>query len=340
MKLKAVLLAIMAVLLLQGELFPRVTCRLEGTVQDKDTKEPVGGAVVKLFSTTEPRVERLQVQTDRNGCFIFDDRYIFPGEYFLQCYSKGYVPFLPDYYRRCLSGDDFKASFKVFNIKEGEIKHIRLKLEKGGTLKGVFLKKTQEGTSNFKNLLFDLDKRNFSRDEVAKVTMCKTSLSVLSLFANRPRKKYEDGFFVHITQDGEFTISGLEPGSDYYLIFRPNGYWQTELTGIVVEKGKTNTLHHTIDLTTPSGIHGTIKAEGRVPDSGTVYLYPLDSSKYEFYKFCRSDLDGEGKYSCLGLPPGKYDLELFVDYNKGKVTKKSIVVGIEAGKTKTLDFNF
>ncbi len=338
MKLKAILLAVIAVFILQGELFPRITCRIEGTVEDKDTKEPIAGAVVRMFSTEKPRVVQQEVRTDRNGCFIFKDSYIIPGEYFLQCYKKDYVPFLPDYYRKCLLDDSLKELFKVFTIKEGEIKHIRLKLEKGGTLKGVFLKKTGEGTSNFKNLVFHLEKRGFSQEEISKISACDIHMTALTSSPETAGEGYVDGFFVHITAGGEFTIHGLEPGNDYYFLVKADGYRRKVFSGISIEKGKEETIQPVIDLTDPTGIQGVIQVGGKPPDSGTVYLYPRAENMYQ--KSCKSILDNQGRYSCLCLDPGRYKLKLYVYWNDGELIKKSIILDIEAGKTKILDFNF
>ncbi len=329
----------MALLLLQGELFPRVTCRIEGTVEDMDTKEPIAGAVVRLFSTSEPNDKWLQVQTDRNGCFIFDDRYILPGEYYVQCYSKGYVPFLPDYYQACLSEEKFRELSRVFVIKEGEIKHIRLKLEKGGTLKGVFLKKTKEGTSNFKNLLFLLEKGNFTQDELKGLSFCKKGAPVLSLSADDACEGSKDGLFFQVSSSGEFTIQGLEAGDDYFFVFNPDGYRQTELDGVAVEKGKIKVVDHTIDLTDPTGIQGVIRVGGRIPESGTVYLFPEDMSEYKRFTECKSEMDPEGRYSCLCLDPGLYNMKIYIT-NKGEMAKKRMVVEIEAGITKQLNLDF
>ncbi len=338
MKLKAVLLAVMALLLLQGELFPRVTCRLEGTVEDMDTKEPIAGAVVRMFSTEKPRVVQQEVRTDRNGCFIFKDSYIIPGEYFLQCYKKDYVPFWPKYYRDCFQEDDFKEVFKVFTLREGEIKHLRLKLEKGGTLKGVFLKKTGEGTSSFKNLEFSFEKRDFSQDELSELSLSTIPLIVMSISTSPAGEEFINGFWVHTTSGGEFTIHGLEPGNDYYFVIEADGFKRKVISGISVEKGKTETLQHVIDLTDPTGIQGVIRVEGKPPDLGAVYLYPRTKDMY--LKTCKSNLDDKGRYSCLCLAPGRYDLELIVFYDEGKSIEKSIILDIEAGKTKILDFNF
>ncbi len=110
--------------------------------------------------------------------------------------------------------------------------------------------------------------------------------------------------------------------------------------GIGVEKNKEKTVHHVVDLTAPTSIQGVIQVEGKTPDSGTVYLYPRDMLKYKLFKSCESELDTQGRYSCLCLPPGRYDLELYAVTDKGEILEKRIVVDIEAGKAKILNFNF
>ena len=352
-RVKPIILVVLFLGICQFNLFSLITSRVEGTVVDKDTGAPIEGVKVVLRLRSGKLGDLVgETMTNKKGYFKFDDirgNY----EYYLLCFKKGYIPFLPEYYRQWIKDEYFEEIYRVFKLDEGQIKHIKIKMEKGGILKARFYKKEASGVSIYKNISFSLERKR-EPNEVFFIDL--DTFFVLSVEIDNigdiaptvfihPNKTGEfeiKGFTVEVTQPGEYVVYGLEPLYDYNITFSEDGYRIPVIRDISIEKNEVTNIEYTVDLTNKTGIQGGITISGIPPRDGSIALDSLDPDTPDLYWSCRSELDKDGKYSCLGLLPGKYKMEIYViaqsppDHD----IRKDIIVEIEEGKTKILNLNY
>jgi hypothetical protein len=216
----------------------------------------------------------------------------------------------------------FAKIFRVFDLKEGQIKHIRIKLEKGGTLKGVLYKKELSGVSIFKNKSMFLGRKKDADEYVF------------------PEHVKELGNIeVKTNEKGEFEMTGLEPSDDYFIEFLEIGYRYPTFRNIKIRKNEVTNIDFTVDFTDQTGIKGVIKINGEIPEIGSVNMTFLNPKNSDSMWICMSGIDENGGYSCLGLLSGKYEMKINFYYSGGRMTKK-LIVEIEKDQTKTMNFNF
>jgi hypothetical protein len=321
MRVKIFLLILLAVGLFPGILFPGISSRVEGIVSDKDTDLPIAGVEVTLILDHGFETMEWKAKTDKNGYFRFDNQ-VYARGYYLQCYKRGYIPFLPEYYQS-VKKELFRKVYQTFNLKEGQIKHVRIKLEKGGTLKGVLYKKDLSGVSVFKNK---------------------------SMFLGRKRSSDEHLFPEHVTElgnievvtneRGEFEIDGLESSDEYFIEFLSFGYIYPTFRNIKIKKNEVTNIDFTVDLSNQTGVKGVIKINGEIPHLGNVTMTPITPGNSNLLWVCLSAINENGEYSCQGLPPGKYRMEILFYYDEDSEMKKELIVIIEQGRTKTINFDF
>jgi hypothetical protein len=301
-------------------IFALITSRVEGIVTDIDTGLAIADVEVHLVLDYGIEPRKWRTKTDRNGYFKFDHQ-IYADGYYIQCYKKGYIPFLPEYYRS-VKDELFAKIFRVFDLKEGQIKHIRIKLERGGTLKGVLYKKELSGVTIFKNVSMFLGRKKDADEYVF------------------PGHVKELGNIeVKTNEKGEFEMTGLEPSDEYFIEFLEIGYRYPTFRNIKIRKNEVTNIDFTVDFTDQTGIKGVIKINGEIPQIGSVYLKIITNNNSDLLWSCRSYINDIGEYSCFGLLPGKYEMDINLYYSEGKVTKR-LIVEIEQGKTKTLDLNY
>jgi hypothetical protein len=148
-RLAIIIFSIFIIIIWNSNVFARISSRIEGTVTDKDTGEPIPKAWVLLYRV-EKGIEET-TQTNDKGYFKFEGPPIFPNrEYFIRCTATGYAQYIPGYYLEYVKPEYFDEIIHPFLLEEGQIKHVQIRLEKGGSLKGILYIKDASGILPFK----------------------------------------------------------------------------------------------------------------------------------------------------------------------------------------------
>jgi hypothetical protein len=278
-----------------------ISSRIEGTIVDEETGAPIISALVSLYTCksdgdreyyTEEidNVPDNRVETDRDGKFAFND--LKKGEYFLQVFKEGYAAVGPrvnyDWiyegigrlgirlnYQNQYMGNwshDKPGEIKRFLLKEGQIKHLSIKLEKEAVLLVKLFEKTTAGTTP----------RDFRIE--AK------------------HSEYVDKIYGR-SVGGEFKSKYLGEGKIDLIIITGASYRDFHVDNIDLKKGTTTTIERTCDYTSGQGIFGLItnKLTGQPIDISIC----IQKSDYSSNLFCTST-DKNGKFRVGGLEPGKY----------------------------------
>lgn len=287
-------------------LFSLITSRVEGIVVDEETGSPIINALVSLYTCKSDGDRGYyteesdygpdnRVETDGNGKFVFND--LKEGEYFLQVFKEGYAAVGPrvnydliykgigrlgirlNYKIKYLGtwSHDKPGEIKRFLLKEGQIKHFRIKLEKEAVLLVKLFEKTTAGTTPRD---FGIEARH---------------------------SEYVDKLYGK-SIDGEFKSKYLGEGIIDLRIIIEAGYHDFHVDNIDLKKGTTTTIERTCDYTIGQGIFGVItnKLTGQPIDDVSVWLQKSDKSGDLF----TAEIDGNGKYRLGGLTPDKYILTI------------------------------
>jgi hypothetical protein len=162
---------------------------------------------------------------------------------------------------------------------EGQIKHLRIKLEKEAVLKVKLFEKTTNGTTPGD---FGIEARH---------------------------SEYVDTLYGK-SIGGEFKSKYLGEGKINLTIIAGAGCPAIYIDNIDLEKGTTTTIEHTCDYTIGQGIFGVItnKLTGQPIDAVGICIQKSD---YSSNLICTTT-DENGKFRIGGLEPGKYFLH--IDY--------------------------
>jgi hypothetical protein len=306
--IKSFVLFFLVLGIVQVNLCPLVTSRVQGIVVDEETGSPIINALVSLYTCKSDGDREYyteesdsgptnRVETDGEGKFVFND--LKKGEYFLQVFKEGYAAVGPrvnydwiykgigrlgirlNYQLKYLGNwsHDKPGEIERFLLKEGQIKHFSIKLEKEAVLLVKLFEKTTDGTTP----------RDFRIE--AK------------------HSEYVDKIYGKST-DGEFKSKYLGEGKINLRIIIEAGYYDFHVDNIDLKKGKTTTIERTCDYTSGQGIFGVItnKLTGQPIDGVSIWLQKSDKSGDLF----TAEIDRNGKYRIGGLAPGKYYLD--IDY--------------------------
>jgi hypothetical protein len=321
-RIKFFVLVILVLSLFQFNLYSLITSRVEGTVIDKDTGLKIVGASITLYcSDTDLRhFFNWKTQTDNNGYFRFEIEEI-TGTFYVQCSKYGYISFLPEYYRRNIKQEYVEEVFHLFNLQEGQIKHLKIALEKGGTLTCDFFVKDSSGTSVLKDAgVFLCRLRDLNDNHLVET--------------NNFNVKY-----VKLDENGKIRIDGIEPSNKYYISLIPNGYYKQTIENISIVKNETRNISYTLDCTDKATVEGYLTINDQLVYSGSASIKNPEKDKFGKYSFCTYKLRNEKFYTLKGIPPGKYRLSAG-GVIKGNIIKdKEISIELKAGETKVFNFD-
>ncbi len=308
--LKILVFAILLIGVFQIHLLPTIYGRIEGVVKDKDTGKGIGKVTVILGIRAFKWDE---TQTDETGKFVFEKtkpHFL----YNLLCSKKGYIPNLPEHIRERLPDSDYH-----FALKEGEIKHFEIILEKGGAITGTIFLKDSTGIKPIEpiTLLF----KEYEEGDFAKPV-------------------YYDEVVISLVPFGyetkTFEISGIKPSNKYVLRIRESGFAYQYIRNIEVQKGETTRVNYTLDLENGTGLKGIVTKKNVPLKSVSIFFF----RKSEIFHYSRNDTGDDGRYSIRMLTPGLYRVEFqYMDEHLGVCEKKRIVT-VEPNKMKTLDIQF
>jgi hypothetical protein len=319
--IKLLILIIFITGLFQMNISAKISSRIEGIVSDKDTGQPIEGVSVILYCSDNGLNHFFdwETKTDESGYFRFEIEDI-AGTFYVQCNKAGYVPFLPDYYRKNIKPEYIEEVFRLFNLKEGQIKHLKIELERGGTLTGKFYVKDSSGTyvltnsGVFLNRLRDVDDTHLRDTKIFEIL-------------------YND---VH--NNGEMIINGLEPSDNYYMKIISDGYYSQTIEDISIVKNEANNISFTLDCIGKASVKGFLTINGEMVYSGSVNIANPEKDKFGRYNFCAYPLKNEKFFTLNAIPPGKYRLS-GGGVIKGNIMKdKELYIELKAGETKTYNF--
>jgi len=324
------LLTVLAVFILgifQGNLYSLISSRIEGIVLDADTGIPIKGAELILYQFSvkiNAKIFDFKTISDGNGKFVFDSEkveyLISPNFYYLvQCKHKNFVDLYPDVPEDI--GEYLKDKvFNIFALKEGEIKFLKIKLDKGGSIEGNVKYNDGTGLKPLKNYSFELIRE----------------LNPYGI-PDAIRGPYK---YAQITTDenGNFLKSGIPPNSGYYFGYIFNGYPIKYSKNFSVIKGVKIRIDEIIDLSDKTGVRGTVTINGKVPNNGVELSMFLENRKDSKNSFCNfsSELN---HYFCLNLKPGKYNLTIIALHNLD-VYKKKVIIKLKNNKIVIYNIDF
>ncbi len=297
------LLRVWAILLLalagcRGDLTGEILSRIEGTVIEKQNGKPLKNAMVYFYRGIrqggggELYREIGPFYTDGNGHFKFDR--LKAGDYVVCVYKQGYAQV--GQFRMIYETKDREESMSpntripltsphIIKLKQGEVKHLDIQLEKEAVLEVTVYRKTPSGS----NVLESGD--------------------IESLLNPMGTKDY---FLPY--EDGQKAIYyGLQGGSDFKLEVYPPGY--PEITKTVhLAKGETRKMDVVVDFTVGQTLFGVIYAKDSMAPIRGVSVR-LHNGKGIFLTI---HSDESGGYLFGGLEPGLYTLSLYHGASKKK----------------------
>ncbi len=329
LRLAVLILSIFVFITLYPSMFAKISSRIEGTVTDKDTGNPIPKAWVLLYRVDKGIVK--STQTNSKGYFRYETPPVFPGKrYYIRCTAPGYAQYIPEYYFDAVPPEYFDEIFKPFLLEEGQIKHIRINLEKGGDLKGVLFVKDASGISPFKDVTVFLRKKKKPNEYF--------------LMDTNDNERFRLGY-TKTDESGCFIFHELEPSEDsitdeYSIEFDKEGYYLPFIRGIKIKKGEENHMEYTFDFSDPLELKGKITINGEPATNGELILNSQLLKNSEKKIFINSYLDKNGNYSFNGILPGLYSLYILCFESHEKIVEEKRLIEIEEGKSKVLDMNF
>lgn len=302
----------------------KLGCRIAGIVVDKETGEPVSGAKIYIrqrerYSYCLTWQSRFNLITDDFGRFT--QLLHHNGAYLVYCQMDGYIMFNPDNYSY-MDSQGLPMKDKVFDVAEGEVKFLRIELERGGTIRGTF--KVNYGG---KILPLKLEANLYTK---LPGTGGKTSLD-------------ENVIDLHIDASGYGEASNIKAGDNYCVwLDIDDGYPLTMIDNVVISENEITDISRTIDIYLENGVSGRVSLNGHIPKEGAVYLDKEESKKNSpnvrgYFILKKNSRD----FRFVGFPPGKYKIsasvtgkfgdrvliEDFVEIKPGVIVKKNIANG-------------
>jgi hypothetical protein len=301
--IKILILSIMVIGLFQGNLFSIIYSRVEGIVID-ESNEPLNGARVMLFSCVDmaQHTSCYKVNdniTNNKGYFRFDD--IEFGIYAIFVLNDGYAATGP--YSNILEvADKGPTSHTIeippqykFNVKEGQIKYFKIKLEKEAKLIVNVTAKYPGGLMPKIQLINQLTIKHPSyKNEID---------DMIETFENTYYSKYQSKYL----KEGLIDVSIISSG---YI----DKNYQIQL-----KKNEVQTINHVLDFTTGQVLYGQItdKSSGKPL---IAYVGLSGDNDVEVQAL----LDENGNYWIGGIEPGVY--LLFISYSNEKYLKTTVTI--------------
>jgi hypothetical protein len=314
---KLLCLLVLAVVLMPLKGFPLVTSRIQGVVKDFNTGEPIGGATLVLFYSSDFSnhfVKHYKWFTDDKGSFRFS--LLKKGFYYLCVYKKGYADFGPIFEYEIRWKENLMIPSKRYTIStqshekhkivlnEGEIKHVEIKLKKEAIIEIRFNRKTKDGIEPltfeiFPGVTHPEALPNFS----AKIYFEEDE----DMYISSSAAKKNVGIMV---------FKSLPPGYKVIVNVYADGY-PDKFYNITLEEGKTHIIDHLLDFTTGQVVYGIItdKNTGKPLAGVIISIYNIDVED----QTVDYDTDFNGKYWLGGFIPGKYIMNIYPG-NRDKVT--------------------
>ena len=292
----------------------------------KKQSQKISGADVVLLSGEYSKdgdidfVILVKKKSNSRGFFKFDQlgkEYMdVSSYYFLAVFKRGYADFGPFgesfvdkiwYDKECLFNDLEYYGVKeglmdesdvnieeidLFRLKQGEIKHFIISLEKEAVLDFKMFRKTPQGT-----ILLD--------DKI------KRAVAHINIYHNKYLENFE--------YSSSFRLGGLKVGIAAIECL-PKGYPRQVFKNIKLEKGKTTSVDLVLDFTTGQVLHGFVKKkETGKPAPGFTIFFSRIINENEEYAVEDNHSDRNGEFWIGRFEPGRYLINFFnrgIDYQE------------------------
>lgn len=316
--LKTLLFFLLIVLIINGDLYSRITSRVCGTVKDYDTGQVLMGVDVYLVIFDQKLPEPLETaltKTNEVGYFELND--VYKGKYFVKCEKPGYMTTNPIYLAQEQNPEEY---LPIFFIDEGKIKHFEIKMKKGGSIKVSVQTKDTNG-------IFGINE--------AQCWVSKNSKSI-----NPETGKHYTIFVASPYADinGVAFFDGLEPGEEYFVIIREHGLPLRKKSAII-KPNETVELNFLYDLTDKTGIFGKIINKGKTPTSTYISLALFKDGLYEYVT--RLDIDEKTEFFIPNLSEGNYLLYVISRFEEDNEKKtKKFKINVKKDETSVVNILF
>ena len=288
--IKVILFLIVITLLFSQNIFSLITSRIEGVVMDEVTGNPIVGAKVVLYECNQAVKnycnKKWSVITGTDGLFKFN--IMMSGEYFLCIYKDGYARFGPVFdiepkFPSMGIGSIPAHKVERFSIKQGEIKHFKIRLEKEAILEVKINRKTPQGTEPV--------------SESHKLSII-VYLPDNSFYDTLPAPSYDEN-------TKSYRYYGMSGGQTVRVQVSSRGYPKGRYE-VNLEKGKTTTIDYLMDFTTGQVVHGFVRDKTTGKPLSSVYLALHKKNPFKAGPYTYTDKNGE--YWFGGIEPGNYQL--------------------------------
>jgi len=276
------------------------------------------------------------IATDSKGYFIFDD--LLESEYFLVVLKDGYAAVGPFFYKKPgyfeeNNGRSLASQIERFYLEEGQIKHLKIKMEKEAILKVRVLRKTFSGVEPIDAFKVKILHPGFAEKFEELIDLDQpiiTDTAILEKLNKYYKKKYtptEDGFQTLYFKKGLVSLT-----------IEPNGYPPKTFENIQLEKGKTELFEYIVDFTKPPVVYGTIINKETGKPFHVVYI-DLEKQDEPNRYFSMEYYSHDGKYWLGGMEPGKYELS-FSSYAGNKDFEYEVFLNITSTSMIEINKNF
>jgi len=316
MKLRHFLIVFFVVVIFQTGIYPVITSRIECTVLDKDTGQPIIGASVTLIPDLDNFKEKrgnlnqdlpveLDKNTDSQGVFRFNN--LLKGEYYICIFKEGYENYGPFIqfpgYLSSMEQININKYITIMSVKpnirgriyleEGENKHIDIKLGKEAILEIRYTKKTPGRVEPLDSSILP---NITGYPDIFKNFKSIVTIDNLDPFFNIYPTKKEKGLEVYRYLPGSKKIH-VEVWATGY----PAATYE-----ILLENGKTSVIDYVLDYTKGPVIHGIIKDKTTGEPIRSVNIKVLDNSN----NWYSTNTDFKGEYWLTGFKPGKITIRI------------------------------
>ena len=309
-------------LIIPSNLFPWISSSVEGKIVDEETSQPIPGAYVGLFyckitgyflrytSRFNTKSGSRYIETNDKGYFRFDD--LREREYFLAVFKDGYAAVGPFYYKKPGPFEDstgFTRTLDIerFHLKEGQIKHFKIQMEKESILKVNVLRKTFAGIEPIDKFHLTIKHSDFVDKVEEWISPLSNKNPVLKKYNPETNRLYAKKYIP--TEEG-FQSINFKKGT-VNIEISANGYPPKTFENIQLEKGEVKLVEWVVDFTKPPVVYGIIKNKDTgEPLHGVDFLIQKqdDPNIYSFIEYHTND----GKYWLGGMEPGKYVFNIYL----------------------------
>jgi hypothetical protein len=338
--IKWFVLFIFVIGLFELTLFSLITSRIEGVVSDFDTGAVIIGAEVRLFPFSHPTASNPKTKTYNDGRFRFDD--LQQGEYYISVYKEGYELYGPFTRQELKEEDESNVTpyplsyFKLIKtpvkdriyLKEGEIKHFKIKLRKEAIVEVFFTKKTEKGETPL-----------VPRDISGKVNLKRRLYRAVIALVESENYGSDNETLLEpsIVEPGKLTFNNLS-GEQNVKVYTAVDYYPVSLHEVYLKSGEKTMIHHSLDFTSGMVVHGFIKPKNPDEPFGIEFV-TLKSPNYLF----RGIIEEKGEFWIKGIEEGKCILKIrVVKFSGGRLEKirDEMVLNLKKDERIELDLKY